>query len=76
MSDTEVEHLDQILVRQPGNAARFGAEAIDGGATQLLGIHQLERHGARQIEVQRLVDDAHRAATELAHQLVGRARQE
>jgi hypothetical protein len=38
---------DQVVVRQPGNAARLRTEAIDGDAAELVRIHQLERHGAR-----------------------------
>jgi hypothetical protein len=79
MAAVVLAHLvdgDDVRVVERGRRLRLVAEAMDGGLVGEPGAQDhLERHGAAEARVARLVDDAHAAAAELLEDLVvGEAR--
>ena len=66
----EVEHGDDVRVRERAGEARLAQEAAHDGRVARLRVQFLQRHPAVEIRLPREVDDGHPAAPELAADLV------
>ena len=67
----EVDDIDDVRVADAGRGARLALEALDGRfVLRDRGVQQLDGHEAAQALVGGLVDRAHPAVAEHAHQLV------